>query len=422
MSKSTKKTRTTRKVVGNYKLNNYVPDYRQGAKSGGSSMNDILKDESARLKAEAENIAIQSFIAQKKNEITKIQGGVGGASNVNTNDLIKSLITDSRTQQQWLAFSEDQRNTILGAVQMLNIQGNSNMQIAQYLPLLMTTMRSKPRSSMKDIFEIAKLMQGQGSSNQSMEMLKLIIPLISQRQQSGTNISEILALITPLYSSLSQKDSQLFAQEINHLRNQIVNPIQILQEIKNNAELLGYQKPQGVTPELEAQRFNNVLQIKQIDFQHEQMREQIKATAEENKNRNEMMTGLMGNLMEKGIPLITALTNQVGKNKLQQTQPVARVPMPVQTLSPQNPQPQPQPNMKYQTKDVTPKNDTRIPIQSPQQAKPPQTQGNPPKAVAFPCPDCGSAIPLNPDGSYPDKFDCDTCKKEFSKEKQPQPV
>ncbi len=256
--------------VGVYDIERFLPG-KWSSSSPPDPLDKILALQAKDLARRAKTVSVESFIAQKEAEISKIKGSNLGGGSGEKEALIRALFNDPKIRSDWLALDDTSRVTLLTTVNALSQEGQNQNTLSMYLPFMLAQQKQNPQTSMKDMVEFFKIVSGgkgndTGNSKNMLEAIRLGFDM-SQKNKPGWDspgniFKETMNVLKPFYDTLSNKDKELYKQQFDVLRSQI-QPLRMqLKDAGEVASLLGYQK--GTGSQLETQ-----LAIKKMEMDHQ---------------------------------------------------------------------------------------------------------------------------------------------------------
>ena len=315
--------------VGVYDIEKFLPG-RWGSSAPRDPLDEVLRLQSEDLARRAKTVSVESFIAKKEAEISKIKGSNLGGGSGEKEALIRALFNDPKIRSDWLALDNASRVTLLTTVNSLSQQGQNQNTLSMYLPFMIAQQKQNPQTSMKDMIELFKIVSGgkrndAGKSKNMLEAIRLGFDMSQKNKpegnSAGTIFRETMNFLKPFYDSLSNKDKELYKQQFDVLRSQIQPLSQQLKAAGEVANLLGYQK--GTGSQLETQMAIKKMEMDHQRFmaeqgwKHEEWRDKVLFEREEatkrlafdretEKNRWDTILAIGTKWMDKASPILDA--------------------------------------------------------------------------------------------------------------------
>lgn len=177
---------------------------------------DALRDRVERIQEREADLYLKEVEEKLEKREGKEGSGEGKAEASPQADLLtRALMTDPKAQKQWLDYTEEQRNIILGSIQALSSIGASG-DLGSVLPFMMLKMNQNPGSSVKDMVELIKVVSpspaGAGTTGKDIvEAVRLGVELAGGKPE-GSLVSVYDKFVKPVMEE-TQKLREEFAKE-----------------------------------------------------------------------------------------------------------------------------------------------------------------------------------------------------------------
>ena len=295
--------------------------------------------ETRMLRLKEKRLKLEENVLNKEKKIEALRSGtpivaVSTNPNPQSDEFIKTLLTNPEFQKNWLNYTEEQRTTLLaGITAYAGMQGGNMQNAGNVMPLLMMRMQQQPQTNIREIVELVRLISP--PQNQNMNIVDAIKFGAELRKQDNPNQSsfaimqEVKNFLEPLY-----KDRETIIKE--HSPPPLTDQ---LAEIAKLSEILGFQKG-GSSVEIEKMRLDNERWRfeKEWDNQKWQAENASKTLDEENKWNALIRIGT--EWMGVAAPLINAAVD-TGVSKIasfKNPPPATQQQVPPVIINPQEPQ------------------------------------------------------------------------------------
>lgn len=254
------------------------------------------------LKLKKIEVEAEAEVLKQEKEVEKLKGESSGTA-VGAKEgeaLANALLTNPKAREEWLALDDAQRSVILASINSLKGSGDQAM---SFLPLMMLQMKSSPTSNVKDMVDLIKTVAGPNRGDNTVELLKVLIPLIQEKKPEASPTS-ILKDAVSLLTDLGKGDREYLLRELERERNQPALSEQI-RGVLDTASALGYQRG-GSELEVEKLRIENDRWKFEQGWKMEQYRDEMGLKRQSEKDRMEMIKEFGGKFLDRAGPVIDA--------------------------------------------------------------------------------------------------------------------
>jgi hypothetical protein len=212
----------------------------EGEKEEEDEVEKALK-RAAKLKSDRiKMLELDKYLLETEREVKKLreeeERGKGAettsASSSEVEPVMKALLTDPKTQKQWLDLTEEQRNIILSSIAAVSATGGSAGNLGTVFPLMMMQMRQQPGSSVRDMVELIKTVsppQAGTTGKDITEAVRLGVELAGGKPEASVTdtvtdiydkfVKPVLEETRKLREELAQERISRLEKEIEELRS-----------------------------------------------------------------------------------------------------------------------------------------------------------------------------------------------------------
>lgn len=247
-------------------------------------------------------LKLEEEVLNKEKKIEALRAGTPVAATINpqSDEFVRTLLTNPEFQKNWLGYTEEQRTTLLaGITAYAGMQGGNMQNAGNVMPLLMMRMQQQPQTNIREIVELVHLISPQ--QNQGMNLIDAIKLGAELRRQDNPSqsitaiVQEVKSFLEPLY-----KDREALIKE--HSPPPLTDQ---LEQIGKLAEVLGFQKS-GSNFEIEKLRIDNDRWKAEKTWENQKWQaENLSKTMDEEQKWNALKS-IATDWMGVAAPLITA--------------------------------------------------------------------------------------------------------------------